>query len=66
VEVGHSAYIGQVSVCDIRANKLNFVFAVFALLVTGRSGGGKTSIVQAVAKSLQRDSRTYTCTYYLS
>jgi peroxin-1 len=31
--------------------------------VTGRSGSGKTSIVCAVAKTLQEDSRTFTCAY---
>ena len=29
--------------------------------MTGRSGSGKTSIVRAVAKSLQEDPRTFTC-----
>ena len=58
-EVGHSAYIGQVLVFDIRADKINFVCVVSALLVTGRSGAGKTSIVQAIAKSLLQDPRTY-------
>jgi peroxin-1 len=54
-DVGHFTYIRQVSVCDIRVDRLNFISAVSALLVTGRSGAGKTSIVQAVAKSLQQD-----------
>lgn len=35
---------------------------VSALLVTGRRGAGKTSIVQAIAKSLQDDSRVHSCT----
>jgi len=34
---------------------------VSGLLVTGRSGTGKTSIVQTVAKSLQEDLKTLTC-----
>ena len=31
--------------------------------MTGRSGSGKTSIVRAVAKSLQEDPRTFTCAH---
>ncbi|KDR75275.1 hypothetical protein GALMADRAFT_226942 [Galerina marginata CBS 339.88] len=38
---------------------------VSGLLLTGRSGAGKTSIVQSVAKSLQEDSRTLTYTHYV-
>jgi len=34
---------------------------VSALVVTGRPGAGKTSIVQAVAKILQEDPKTFTC-----
>lgn len=40
--------------------------AVSGLLVSGRSGVGKTSIVQAVAKSLQEDTRTHSCGPYFS
>ncbi|KAF9453962.1 AAA-domain-containing protein [Macrolepiota fuliginosa MF-IS2] len=42
-----------------------FVHGVSALLVTGRSGAGKTSIVRAVAKNLQEDSRTHTYIHYV-
>ncbi|KAF8895717.1 P-loop containing nucleoside triphosphate hydrolase protein [Gymnopilus junonius] len=35
------------------------------LLVTGRSGSGKTSIVRAIAKSLQDDPRTLTYLHYV-
>ena len=35
--------------------------AVSALLLTGRPGVGKTSIVKAVTKSIQEDIRTLTC-----
>ncbi|KAG5341525.1 hypothetical protein C0989_009886 [Termitomyces sp. Mn162] len=35
-------------------------FPVSALLLTGRSGTGKTSIAQHVAKNIQEDLRTYT------
>ena len=38
-------------------------YLVSGLLVTGRSGSGKTSIVRAVAKSLQEDPRTFTCAH---
>ena len=58
-EVGHFAYIGQVLVSDIRADKINFICVVSALIVTSRSGAGETSIVQAIAKSLPQDPRTY-------
>lgn len=34
---------------------------VSGLLVTGRSGAGKTSIVKFVAKLLEEDIRTLTC-----
>ncbi|KAJ7745492.1 P-loop containing nucleoside triphosphate hydrolase protein [Mycena maculata] len=44
---------------------VNVVHGVSALLVTGRSGAGKTSIVQAVAKTLQEDPRTFTYTLYV-
>jgi len=36
---------------------------VTSLLLTGQRGAGKTSIVQAVAKSAQEDTRTLACTY---
>ncbi|KAF5386195.1 hypothetical protein D9615_002287 [Tricholomella constricta] len=41
------------------------VHGVSALLVTGRPGTGKTSIVQHVAKSVQEDQRTFTYTYFV-
>ncbi|KAF7375905.1 putative peroxisomal biogenesis AAA ATPase pex1 [Mycena sanguinolenta] len=41
---------------------VNVVHGMSALLVTGRSGAGKTSIVQAVAKTLQQDPRTFAYT----
>ncbi|KAF7362140.1 putative peroxisomal biogenesis AAA ATPase pex1 [Mycena venus] len=44
---------------------VNVVHGMSSLLVTGRSGAGKTSIVQAVAKSLQQDPRTFTYTLYV-
>ncbi|KAJ7782814.1 P-loop containing nucleoside triphosphate hydrolase protein [Mycena metata] len=44
---------------------VNVVRGISSLLVTGRSGAGKTSIVQAVAKTLQEDSRTFTYTLYV-
>ncbi|KAJ3562418.1 hypothetical protein NP233_g9586 [Leucocoprinus birnbaumii] len=42
-----------------------FVHGVSGLLVIGRSGAGKTSIVQTVAKRLQEDSRTLTYVHYV-
>ena len=42
---------------------LRNIYLVSGLLVTGRSGSGKTSIVHAVAKSLQEDPRTFTCAH---
>ncbi|KAF4598456.1 Peroxisome biosynthesis protein pex1 [Pleurotus pulmonarius] len=44
---------------------LNSLAGVSGLLVTGRSGAGKTSIVQAIAKSLQEDPKTYTYIHYI-
>ncbi|KAK7057474.1 putative peroxisomal biogenesis AAA ATPase pex1 [Favolaschia claudopus] len=44
---------------------VNVVHGISGLLVTGRSGAGKTSIVQAVAKELQMDPRTLTYTLYV-
>ncbi|KAF9495315.1 AAA-domain-containing protein [Pleurotus eryngii] len=38
---------------------------VSGLLITGRTGAGKTSIVQVVAKSLQEDPKTYTYIHYI-
>ncbi|KJA20005.1 hypothetical protein HYPSUDRAFT_204070 [Hypholoma sublateritium FD-334 SS-4] len=35
------------------------------LLVTGRSGAGKTSIIRSVARTLQEDARTLTYTHYI-
>ncbi|KAF8160874.1 P-loop containing nucleoside triphosphate hydrolase protein [Crassisporium funariophilum] len=43
----------------------NSVHGFSGLLVTGRSGSGKTSIVRAVAKNLQEDSRTLTYVHYV-
>ncbi|KAJ7188574.1 P-loop containing nucleoside triphosphate hydrolase protein [Mycena filopes] len=44
---------------------VNVVHGISSLLVTGRSGAGKTSIVQAVAKTLQEDPRTLTYILYV-
>ncbi|TFK45586.1 AAA-domain-containing protein [Heliocybe sulcata] len=41
------------------------VRGVSTLLLTGRSGFGKTEIVKAVAKAVQEDSRTYAYTHYV-
>ncbi|KAF6760183.1 peroxisome biogenesis factor 1 [Ephemerocybe angulata] len=41
------------------------VYGVSGLLVTGRQGAGKTSIVRAVAKSLQENPETLAYTYYI-
>ena len=46
-----SCFLAVVQLCIIASG----------LLVTGRSGSGKTSIVQSVAKSIQEDPRTLTC-----
>ncbi|KAJ7076895.1 P-loop containing nucleoside triphosphate hydrolase protein [Mycena belliarum] len=46
-------------------SSVNVVLGVSALLVTGRGGAGKTSIVQTVAKKLQEDPKTLTYTLYL-
>ncbi|TFK44456.1 P-loop containing nucleoside triphosphate hydrolase protein [Crucibulum laeve] len=43
----------------------NSVHGVSGLLVTGRSGTGKTSIVRAVAKELQDDPSTYCHIHYV-
>jgi peroxin-1 len=40
---------------------LRCIFVVPGLLVTGRSGSGKTSILRAAAKALQQDARTLAC-----
>ncbi|KAK7473010.1 Peroxisome biosynthesis protein pex1 [Stygiomarasmius scandens] len=48
----------------IHAQKAS-VRGVSSLLVTGRGGVGKTSIVKTVAKSLQCNSKTYTYTLYV-
>ena len=39
--------------------------AVPGLLVTGRSGAGKTALLHAVSKAMQNDSRTLTCMSHL-
>ncbi|KAJ7647537.1 P-loop containing nucleoside triphosphate hydrolase protein [Roridomyces roridus] len=44
---------------------VDVVHGVSSLLVTGRSGAGKTSIVQSVAKTLQEDRRMLTYTLYV-
>ncbi|KAG6920030.1 hypothetical protein DXG01_010098 [Tephrocybe rancida] len=41
------------------------VHGVSALLLTGRSGTGKTSIVRHVAKTIQEDSSTYSYTFFV-
>ncbi|KAF5351610.1 hypothetical protein D9756_007497 [Leucocoprinus leucothites] len=43
----------------------DFVHGVSGLLVTGRSGAGKTSIARSIAKSLQEDSRTLTYVHHV-
>lgn len=45
---------------------INNLFVVSGLLVTGRSGAGKTSIVRSVAKSVQEDPRTLACKAFVS
>ncbi|KAJ6495661.1 P-loop containing nucleoside triphosphate hydrolase protein [Mycena vitilis] len=44
---------------------VNVVHGISSLLITGRSGAGKTSIVHAVAKILQQDPKTFTYTLYV-
>lgn len=39
----------------------NYLSPVSGLLITGRAGAGKTSIVRSVAKSIQEDPRTLAC-----
>ncbi|KAJ7690688.1 P-loop containing nucleoside triphosphate hydrolase protein [Mycena rosella] len=46
-------------------SSVNVVHGVSALLVTGRAGAGKTSIVHTVAKTLQEDPNTFTYTFYV-
>ncbi|THU89378.1 AAA-domain-containing protein [Dendrothele bispora CBS 962.96] len=48
----------------VHAKKIS-VCGVSSLLVTGRGGVGKTSIVKTVAKSLQCNPKTYTYTLYV-
>ncbi|KAF8971068.1 P-loop containing nucleoside triphosphate hydrolase protein [Flammula alnicola] len=43
----------------------NSVHGFSGLLVTGRSGAGKTSIIRSVAKTLQEDPRTLTYVHYV-
>ncbi|KAJ7209658.1 P-loop containing nucleoside triphosphate hydrolase protein, partial [Mycena pura] len=45
-------------------SSVDVVHGMSSLLVTGRTGTGKTSIVRAVAKSLQEDPRTFAYTLY--
>jgi peroxin-1 len=54
--------------CEYRVHSVLYACSkkyhlVSGILVTGRSGSGKTSIVRAVAKSLQEDPRTFTCAH---
>ncbi|KAF9482195.1 AAA-domain-containing protein [Pholiota conissans] len=46
-------------------SQVNSVHGLSGLLVTGRSGAGKTSIMRSVAKTLQEDPRTLTYTFYV-
>ncbi|KAJ3749282.1 P-loop containing nucleoside triphosphate hydrolase protein [Lentinula detonsa] len=48
----------------IHSTKIS-VRGVSSLLLTGRAGVGKTSIVKAVARALQENSKTYTYTHYV-
>ncbi|KAJ3813169.1 P-loop containing nucleoside triphosphate hydrolase protein [Lentinula aff. lateritia] len=48
----------------IHSTKLS-VPGVSSLLLTGRAGVGKTSIVKTVAKALQQNPKTYTYTHYV-
>ncbi|KAJ3929049.1 MAG: P-loop containing nucleoside triphosphate hydrolase protein [Lentinula lateritia] len=48
----------------IHSTKLS-VPGVSSLLLTGRAGVGKTSIVKTVAKALQQNPKTYTYTHYI-
>ncbi len=41
------------------------ILVVPGLLVTGRSGSGKTSILRSVAKSLMEDPSVYTCMSFI-
>ncbi|KAJ3890822.1 P-loop containing nucleoside triphosphate hydrolase protein [Lentinula edodes] len=49
----------------IHSTKLSVPGVVSSLLLTGRAGVGKTSIVKTVAKALQQNSKTYTYTHYV-
>jgi len=46
-------------------SSVNVVRGVSALLLTGRPGAGKTSIVRAITQSIQEDIRTLTYTQYI-
>ncbi|KAJ7497026.1 P-loop containing nucleoside triphosphate hydrolase protein [Mycena latifolia] len=46
-------------------SSVNVVHGVSALLVTGRAGAGKTSIVHAAAKTLQEEPKTFAYTLYV-
>ncbi|KAJ3994136.1 P-loop containing nucleoside triphosphate hydrolase protein [Lentinula boryana] len=48
----------------IHSTKIS-VRGVSSLLLTGRAGVGKTSIVKTVARALQENSKTYAYTYYV-
>lgn len=49
----------------IEHSSVNVVHGVSALLLTGRPGAGKTSIVRAIAESIQEDVRTLAYTHYI-
>jgi peroxin-1 len=48
-------------ILHILKSQVKSVGSVSGLLVTGRPGTGKTSIVRTVARNLQEDYRTHTC-----
>ena len=54
---------GQAEHGHFRCADSDVLFIVPGLLVTGRKGFGKTSIIQAIAKKLQEDLKTLTCAY---
>ncbi len=50
-------------ICMLTIDSLPISFhLVSSLLVTGRPGAGKTSIVKAVSKRLQENPKTFACT----
>lgn len=58
-QMGHVS--GGRNTIRLKYSSINAPCTVSGLLLTGGSGFGKTSIVQAIAKNLQEDSRTLTC-----